>query len=83
MDKTIACPLCGETMAARKLRGDVFWECSGCSCEVWPYDERVEKAIRKAMQPVRATKKSRGTRRKGRFRTKKPGERFVPWYQRY
>ncbi|RKO67038.1 hypothetical protein D7024_08790 [Desulfofundulus salinus] len=70
-------------MAQQKLRGDTFWECPGCSCEVWPYDPAVEKEVRKLMAPSAGKKKKgSGGRRKSRFKSKKPGEKFIPWYRR-
>jgi hypothetical protein len=70
-------------MVHRKLRGNEFWECPNCNAELWPYDERVEKEIQKTMRrPLAARKRSGGGRRKRRYKTRKPGEKWVPWYQR-
>lgn len=79
----IKCSLCGATMKHKKLRGNEFWECPECKAETWPYDERVEKAVHKAMYSIKgAKKKVSGSRRKKRHKIKKPGEKWIPWYRR-
>lgn len=77
----IKCSLCGATMTHKKLRGNEFWECPECKAEIWPYDERVEKAVRKAMYSIAPKKRGGGSKRR-RFKSKKPGEKYVPWYSR-
>ena len=77
----IKCSLCGAIMTPKKIHGHEFWECPDCGAETWPYEEHTEKAIRKAMYPIRSKKRS-GGRRKRRYRTKKPGEKWVPWWLR-
>jgi len=81
MKKEIVCPLCSETMTEKKAHQDTFWECLSCKAEVWPADERIEKEVRRLMTAPASKKKSAG-RRKSRFKAKKPGEKFTPWYQR-
>ncbi len=81
-EKKVKCPLCGETMEYKKLRGNEWWECPVCRTEVWPYDERVEKEIHKEMYVTAPKKKSRGSSKRKRFKPKKPGEKWVPWYRR-
>lgn len=77
----VKCSLCGEVMEHKKLRGNEWWECPVCKAELWPYDERVEKEIRKEMYVTAPKKKSRSSKRK-RFKPKKPGEKWIPWYRR-
>ena len=69
-------------MKYKKLRGDEFWECPTCNAETWPYDERIEKAVHKAMYVVTIKKRGRGSKR-GRFKQKKLGEKWEPWYRRF
>lgn len=79
----VKCSLCGEVMEHKKLRGNEWWECPVCRAELWPYDERVEEQIRKVMYAVKgAKKKGGGKRRKKRYKAKKPGEKWAPWYRR-
>ncbi|MGQ9532569.1 MAG: zf-TFIIB domain-containing protein [Desulfotomaculales bacterium] len=73
------CPLCQEALVEKRTHGLHFWECPTCRAEVWPYDERQEKAIRKAMEAPRIRSKKRSGGRKRKYR-KKP--KYVPWYQR-
>ncbi len=80
-EQEIRCPLCQTLMEYRRTHGHEFWECPACDAELWPYDERVEKEIRKTMYVTMPKKKSRGSRRR-RFRTRKPGEKVIPWYRR-
>lgn len=84
-EKSINCPLCGEPMARQLLPGskDCFYECPACRAEVWPYDASVEAEARKLMAPS-APRKRRGSggRRRSRFKARKPGEKYVPWYHR-
>lgn len=75
----VKCPFCGIEMEYRELRGNEFWECPDCKAEFWPYDEEIEKEIRKAMYTTTTKKKNRGGRKK-RFSTKKL--KWVPWYKR-
>ena len=79
----VKCSLCGATMEHKKLRGNEWWECPDCGAETWPYDERVEKTVRKIMHSntIRSKKRGRGSRRK-RHKSKKPGEKWMPWYRR-
>ncbi|MCL6447849.1 MAG: hypothetical protein K6U04_06800 [Armatimonadetes bacterium] len=70
-------------MTEKKAHGDAFWECPTCRAELWEYDEKTERQIRKAMQSAPARKKSSGSRRKSRYKMRKPGQKFVPWYQRF
>lgn len=78
----LKCPYCGTIMNHKKLRGDEFFECPICKAEFWPYDERVEKAIRKTMYSNRSTKKyGKGSKRRL-YKAKKPGEKWTPWWSR-
>jgi len=81
--ENVVCPLCKEVMLSKKAHGDAFWECPGCRAEVWPADERLEKEVRKLMAVDAGRERGSGSRRKSRFKSRKPGEKFTPWYQRY
>jgi hypothetical protein len=77
----VKCSLCGATMTHKKLRGNEFYECPECGAELWTYDEKPEKAIRKVMYATSPKKRGKGSRRR-RFKPRKPGEKWVPWYRR-
>lgn len=77
----IKCSLCGATMIHNTLRGNEFWGCPVCRAETWPYDEQVEREIRQMMYSIIPPKRGGGKRRR-RFKPKKPGEKWVPWYRR-
>lgn len=60
---------------------DYFWRCPDCGAEVWPEILSVRRQI-KTGENMKAKKKTGGSGRKKR-KVKKPGEKFIPWYQRY
>jgi len=86
--KSLKCPFCDEPLTYHpptKTGGkDCFWECLGCGCEVWPYDENAEKEIRRAMgtDVIRGARKKGYGRRRRKWKRQKPGEKLRPWYQR-
>jgi hypothetical protein len=62
---------------------DAFWACPECGAELWPEDERIEKTIRREMtRGLRARKKGGGRGTKKKYKQKKPGEKFIPWWAR-
>lgn len=83
----VKCSLCGATMVyhppTKPKAKDYFWVCPDCGCELWPYNESIEKQARKAMEVIKPRKKRGGSRRSRVRKTKKPGEKFVPWWMRF
>lgn len=83
-ERPVLCPMCRKLMVQQALprSRDVYWRCAACRLELWPPDENIEKEVAKLMAPSAPRRKKGGGRRRSRFKSKKPGERYVPWYRR-
>lgn len=62
---------------------DYFWKCNECGMEAWPEIKSVKSQLKSLLNEGMKAKKKSGGGNSRKRKSSKPGDKFIPWYQRY